>query len=117
MTTHVIIGVTYDEVDRNLFLDKTFDNVCNKVFNHPTKIEDIGDVFFQHDSRDFKSATNLEYGEYTATLHSNPSVRKAELLAPPPTVLNYVNEFKFKYPNNLGTPSCYLMLDDCTFCT
>jgi hypothetical protein len=117
MKSHIVIGVTYDEVDRNLFLDKTFDGICDKVFNYPTKIEHIGDLFFQYDSRDFKSTNNLQHHSYSATIHSNPGVRKAELLKPPQTVLNYVNEFKFKYPGTLQDPSCYLMMDDCTFCT
>ena len=30
---YVVIGVTYDEVDRNLFLDTQFDDICHKVFN------------------------------------------------------------------------------------
>jgi hypothetical protein len=116
MKRYVVIGVTYDEMDRNLFLDKTFDDICEKVFNTPTKIEDLGDPFFQHDSRDFKSDNDLEYGKYTAEIHSSRGVRKRELLNPNQSVKSYVDTFKTHYPN-LGQPACYLMLDDCTFCT
>lgn len=113
---YVIIGVTYDEMDRNLFLDKTFDGICDKVFNCPTKIKDIGDPFFQRDSRDFKSDDSLTYDEYTAEIHSKPGVRKQELLNPNQSTRAYVKTFKSHYPF-LGEPDCYLMLDDCTFCT
>lgn len=114
--THVIIGVTYDEMDRNLFLDKTFDAICDKVFNHPTKIEDICDSFFQHDSRDFISPRDSKYGKYTADIHSEPGVRKRELMTPNQSIKTFVNSFKSHY-SFLGEPACYLMLDDCISCT
>lgn len=116
MKNYTIIGVTYDEMDRNLFLDKTFDGICDKVFNHPTKIEYIGEPFFQHDSRSYQSPKDVEYGEYTAEIHSKPGVRKQELLKPSQSIASYVKSFKSHYPF-LGEPDCYLMLDDCTFCT
>lgn len=121
MKKYVIIGVTYDEVDRNLFLDSQFDSICDNVFNHPTKIKDIDDTFFQHDSRDYISPRGLSYREYTSEIRSLPNVRKKELLSPDPSIVLHVNSLK----NNcspelkqfLGEPNCYLMLDDCTFCT
>lgn len=116
MQKYVIIGVIYDEMDRNLFLDKTFDGICDKVFNIPTKVEDIEDPFFQHDSRDFISPANSVYGKYTAEIRSEPGVRKQELLNPTQSIKTYVNSFKSLYPY-LGEPNCYLMLDDCTSCT
>ena len=113
---YVIIGVTYDEVDRNLFLDEKFDSVCDKVFNVPTKIDDIDDDFFQYDCKEYKSDKTARYGSHNATIQSNPTLRKTELLNPNTTIVSYVNNLRTLYPN-LEEPACYLMLDDCTFCT
>lgn len=113
---YVIIGVTFDEIDRNIFLDKKFDEICDKVFNAPTKIENIDDIFFQHDDKSYISPKNCEYGNYNAEIRSKPGVRKHELLSPDHTIKFYVDSFTEHYPF-LGKPSCYLMLDDCTFCT
>ena len=116
---YMIIGVTYNEVDRSLFLDNRFDDVCDDVFNKPTKINDISDEFFQHDSRNFKSVdADCKYGKYEAEIHSSPNVRKQELLNPPESVVKYVDNFASIYLHpDFVSANCYLMLDDCVSCT
>lgn len=115
---YTIIGVIYDEIDRNLFLDEKFNTICDNVFNYPTFIKDINDDFFQHDSREYKSK-NSKYGdpEYHSKIRSLPGERKNQLLNPHETIKNYVNLLEKEYPKLLSNPNCYLILDDCIFCS
>lgn len=110
----IVIGVTYDEIHRNLFLGDKFDDECNMVFNNPTLISDINDNLFQHDSKqliDLNQTTNFKKV-------SNPNERKLELLKVEETKKLFVDKLADKYPflkdKKLGS---FLMLDDCTFCT
>jgi hypothetical protein len=115
---YIVIGVTYDEVDRNLFLDSQFDHICEEVFNKPTIIENISDEFFQHDSREFKTNNNdCVYGKYHSEIRSLPKIRKDELLSPNESVKHFIKSLSTKLYPELGEPECYLMIDDCTSCT
>lgn len=115
---YVIIGATFDEMDRNLFLDTKFDEICENVFNIPTKIQDIGDLFFQHDHKNKSSPKISEDDEYIAKICSLPNVRKNQLLNPNTSIETYVKSLGLKYPSILkNNPECYLMLDDCIWCT
>jgi hypothetical protein len=120
--TFSIIGLQYDEIDRNLFLDKYFDDICTQVFNYPTLIKSIDDVIFQCDSRYYDSKKDenviLKYGQYNAKIQSLPGIRKQELLNVPSSVKNYVDNIKKKniYFKNM-IPQSYLVMDDCISCS
>ena len=155
---YAIIGVMYDSLDRNLFLDKKFDDHCDQVFNFPTLVCALDDELFQHDHKNYNSNLEkeiktyksesdnedsgsgdchesdsdnsdkedltksvkknvLRYGVYKSKKLDMPNIRKRELLNVPKSVKDFVDSLKKDNKKLFMYPNCYLVMDDCTFCT
>jgi hypothetical protein len=116
----VVIGLVYDELERNIFMDSRFEKISEKVLDEPTTIDEIDDELFRHDKEGFITPEGrLTWGQYRTPIQSDPGVRKSQLAEVEKSKKDFVDSLAEKYPflKRVGPAKRYLMLDDCMSCT